>query len=615
MPFAYLQGVCFFTLKLGYIIYLSSCFGEYRFILEENMVKLLKYIRPYWKSALLAPLLMLVEVVADLLQPRLLASIVDKGIASGDMEFILRTGALMIGIAILGFLGGLGCIAASSHASLNFGTDLRSALYRKIQSFSFENIDSFQTATLITRLTNDVTQMQNVVMMSLRILVRAPLLAVGGLVMAIGINPGLALIMGVSIPVLIMALSAVIRKGFPLFAKLQQKLDNVNLVMRENLVGVRVVKAFVRGAFERARFANANEELVDVTVSALRLMALTMPLMMLIMNLSIAAVLWFGGIQVRGGAIKVGEIMAFINYMTLILFSLLMVTFVLIMFSRAKASAQRISEVLETRQDIAEIEGASNESVSRGDIAFENVSFRYEGASGDMVLKNISFEIKSGETVAILGSTGSGKSTLVSLIPRLYDVTEGSVTVDGRDVRSMRLAALRGGISFVLQESILFSGTVEENIRWGRQDASMDEVIEAAKTAQAHDFIMNFENGYATLLGQRGVNISGGQKQRISIARALLKKAPILILDDSTSAIDMGTESRLQNALRAMLKDTTTIIIAQRVSSVIDADNIILLEDGEIADQGTHAQLLSRSAIYQDICKSQLGGEACANGE
>ena len=615
MPFAYLHGMCFFTLKVGYIIYLSSRLGEYRLISEENMFKLLKYIRPYWKAALLAPLLMLVEVVADLLQPRLLASIVDRGIASGDMDFILRTGAVMIGVAILGFFGGLGCIAASSHASLKFGTDLRSALYRKIQSFSFENIDSFQTATLITRLTNDVTQMQNVVMMSLRILVRAPLLAVGGLVMAIGINPGLALIMGVSIPVLIMALSAVLSKGFPLFAKLQQKLDNVNLVTRENLVGVRVVKAFVRGAFERDRFANANEELVDVTVRALRLMALTMPLMMLIMNLSIAAVLWFGGIQVRGGAIKIGEIMAFINYMTLILFSLLMVTFVLMMFSRAKASSLRIREVLETRQDIAEIEGASNEPVSGGDIVFENVSFRYEGASGDMVIKNISFEIKSGETVAILGSTGSGKSTLVSLIPRLYDVTEGSITVDGRDVRSMRLAALRGGISFVLQESILFSGTVEENIRWGRRDASMDEVIEAAKAAQAHEFIMNFEKGYDTLLGQRGVNISGGQKQRISIARALLKKAPILILDDSTSAIDMGTESRLQNALRAMLKDTTTIIIAQRVSSVIDADNIILLEDGQIADQGTHAQLLSRSAIYQDICKSQLGEEVCSNGE
>lgn len=578
------------------------------------MGRLLKYIKPYWKSAMLAPLLMLIEVVTDLMQPRLLASIVDKGIATGDMNFILKTGAIMIGVASIGFLGGLGCIAASSYASLSFGTDLRSALYRKVQSFSFVNIDRFQTATLITRLTNDVTQIQTVVMMSLRILVRAPFLAVGGLVMAAGINPRLSFIFAVSIPVLIAALSALIRRGFPLFAAMQQRLDRVNSVMRENLVGARVVKAFVRAAFEKNRFSKANDELVETTTEAFRIMALLMPVMMLVMNISIVAVLWFGGIQVKSGAIKVGEIMAFINYMMLILFSLMMLTFVLMMFSRAKASAERINEVLDSNVDIVEAENASGEPIFKGEIIFDNVSFRYNGESGDPVLKNVSLAIMPGETVALLGGTGSGKSTLVSLIPRLYDVTAGRILVDGRDVRSIRLDVLRRGVSFVLQESILFSGTVEDNIRWGNKEAGIEEVVQAAKAAQAHDFITGFENGYDTILEQRGVNLSGGQKQRISIARALLKNAPILILDDSTSAVDMGTESRIQKALRNLPRDTTTIIIAQRISSVIDADKILLLEEGEIVGEGTHKQLIESNRIYQDICKSQLGEEVCGSG-
>lgn len=577
------------------------------------MFKLAKYLKPYWVAALLAPLLMMIEVLSDVLQPKLMAAIVDKGIFQGDISLILRTGGTMIGLALIGVVGGIGCTAASSIASMHFGADLRSDVYEKIQNFSFSNLDKFKTASLITRLTNDIGQIQNIVLMLLRMLVRSPLLFIGGLIMAISLNAHLALIFVVVIPILIVSLSFIINKGFPLFNVVQTKLDKVNAVIRENLTGVRVVKAFVRADLEKSRFDTANSDLTYINITASRLMTLTMPLMMLIMNLSVVAVIWFGGLEVNKGTLKVGEIMAFINYMTQILSSLLMLTMAFMNFSRAKISADRINEVLETDIDIEDSPDASDEQIKSGSIVFENVSFKYKGASGDPVLKNISFTAKPGETVAILGGTGSGKSSLVNLIPRLYDVTSGRILIEGRDIRNIKLNTLRKGISFVLQDSILFSGTIKENICFGKKDAAEAEIVEASTAADAHSFISSFTEGYETVLGQRGVNVSGGQKQRLSIARALIKKPPILILDDSTSAVDMGTESRIQKALREMMKKTTCIVIAQRISTVLDADKILVLEDGEIVAQGNHEELLKTSDVYRDICTSQLGEEALKN--
>lgn len=578
------------------------------------MIRLFKFIKPYWKYIVLAPLLMCIEVIGDLTQPTLMAKIIDEGVLKGNMTVIIKFGFMMIGIALVGLLGGVGCMATSTVGGLGFGTSLREEVYKKVQQFSFANLDKFKTESLITRLTNDVVQIQNILMMSLRMLVRAPLLCIGGIIMAVSINSKMALILVVAVPLLFISITYVIRKGFPLFTVVQQKLDKVNGVMRENLTGVRVIKAFVRSDTEKKRFAEANDEQVQINVKASRLMVLVQPIMMTIMNVSIVAVIWFGGFQVANGSIQVGQIMAFINYLMQILMSLMMVAFMLMNVSRAKVSADRINAVLDTKVDIEDALDASDAPIKRGSVTFENVSFRYQGAGGEPVLKNISFTAEPGETVAILGSTGSGKSTLVNLIPRLYDTTEGRVLVDGRDVKSFNLKTLRNAVSVVLQESILFSGTIKENLRWGKSDATDEEVYEAAQAAQAHEFIMGFPQGYETMLGQRGVNVSGGQKQRLSIARALIKKPPILILDDSTSAVDMGTEFRIQTAMKEMMNDTTCFVIAQRISTVLDADKIIVLEDGKIVGVGNHEELLKTNPVYQDICISQLGKEAVVNG-
>jgi len=573
------------------------------------MRKLAAYLKPYWKAASLAPLFMLFQVVMELLQPKLMADIVDTGIAHGDLRYIVRTGLLMIGISLVGIIGGWGCVVFSSIAAQSFGTDLRSDLYKKIQTFSFTNLDKFKTASLITRLTNDVVQVQNVVLTMLRILVRAPLLSIGGLIMAITINPGLATILVVTVPILILTLTYVIRKSFPLFSRVQKELDGVNSVLRENLSGVRVVKAFVRSDYEIKRFGLVNDQYTDVGIQAARIVSTIMPVMMLVLNFSILAVIWFGGIRVNSGNMQVGEVMAFINYMTQILFSLMIVGFMLMTVSRAKVSAERIEEVLGTETDIMDRETASGVSIKIGRVDFEDVSFRYEGAGGEPVLRNITFTALPGETVAILGATGSGKTTLVNLISRFYEVTEGRVLIDGVDVREYKLNALRSGISMVLQESILFTGTVWDNIRWGRQDASDEEVIAAAKAAQAHEFITKLPEAYDTLIGQRGINLSGGQKQRVAIARALLKEPVILILDDSTSAVDVATEALIQAALRKLLKNCTSIVIAQRISTVLEADKILVLEQGRIVDFGNHNELIQTSKVYQDIYYSQLGVE------
>lgn len=578
------------------------------------MLKILKYLKPHWKFTVLAPLLMLLEVVCDLTQPTLMARIVDEGVIKGDLTLVLRTGLTMVGIASIGLLGGLGCTATSSVASMNFGCDVRSEVFRKIQKFSFSNLDKFKTSSLITRLTNDIVQVQQIVLMSLRMLVRAPLLCIGGFIMAMSINARLGLILVVAIPLLVISIVSIVSKGFPLFRVVQKRLDKINDVMRENLTGVRVIKAFVRADLEKKRFNAANDSMVEVSLKAGRLMMLVMPVMMLIMNFSVAAVIWFGGFQVSNGSMQVGEIMAFINYLTQILFSLMMVTMMIMNYSRAKVSADRINEVLEADVDIKDSMDASDAPIESGSVIFENVSFRYPGAGGEPVLKNISLTANPGETIAILGATGSGKSTLVNLIPRLYDVTEGRILVDGRDIRDIKLNTLRNAISVVLQESILFTGTIMENIRWGKEEATEEEVLQAAAAAQAHEFITRFPEGYDTEIGQRGVNVSGGQKQRLSIARAIIKKPPILILDDSTSAVDMATEAKLQKALRELMKNTTSFIIAQRISTVLDADKIIVLEDGKIAAVGNHEELLKTSPIYMDIYTSQLGKEAVVNG-
>ncbi len=549
---------------------------------------------------------MFIEVLTNLWQPTLMAAIVDKGIANGDIPFIIRTGLIMIGIALLGVVGGVGCTIAASIASHKFGADLREAVFGKVQTFSFANLDKFKTSSLITRLTNDVVRMQNVVLMSLRMLIRAPLMCVGGIIMAVVLNARLTVILLVAIPILLLLLATVAGRAFPLFAKAQQTLDRVNAVMQENLAGMRVVKAYVRSDREQVRFGQSSRRLRDITVQASRIIALAMPIMMLVMNFSIVAVIWLGGIQVTRGQMKVGEIMAYINYMTQILFSLLMVGMVFMMFSRAQVSAARVNQVLATTVDITDRPDSHDRPIYAGQVEFSNVSFRYPGAVGPPVLKNISFIAEPGTTVAILGATGAGKSTLVNLIPRLYEPTEGQVLVDNIDVRDSKLDTLRSGIGMVLQEATLFSGSIKDNIKWGKEDASDEEVVAAAEAAQAHDFIMRLPEKYDTQLGQRGVNLSGGQKQRIAIARAIIKQPPIIILDDSTSAVDMGTEARIHEALKDVAKNSTCFVIAQRISTVLHADKIMVLEDGQIEAMGTHEELLKTSTTYQDIYRSQI---------
>ncbi len=578
------------------------------------MFRLFKYLKPYWRVAALAPLLMLVEVSGDLAQPAIMAKIVDQGVAQGNLTLVLKYGLLMVGIASIGLIGGWGCTIASSIASMNFGADLRTETFKKIQEFSFANLDQFKTESLITRLTNDVLQIQHMVLMSLRMMVRAPFLCIGSLIMVFAINIKMALILAVAMPLLFTVVFLIIRKGFPLFNLVQEKLDKVNGVMRENLSGARVIKAFVRADFEKKRFAQANNEQIAINMKASRLMILMQPLMMTIMNLSIVAVLWFGGRQVAQGSLMVGEIIALLNYFSRILFSLMMITFMLMGASRAKVSADRINEVLETKVEITDPPDASTAPINEGKVVFEDVTFQYQGAGGQPVLKKICLTASPGQVVAILGATGSGKSTLVNLIPRLYEPTAGRILIDGRDLKTIQLRTLRTAVRIALQESILFSGSIKDNIRWGKADASDAEVVAAAQAAHAHDFIMSLPDGYETQLGRRGVNLSGGQKQRLAIARAIIKKPSILILDDSTSAVDLKTEYLIQQSLKKLMKETTCFIIAQRISAVLEADQIILLEEGKIVGSGDHEELLRVNSIYQDIYRSQLEKEGVANG-
>ncbi|SHJ75470.1 ATP-binding cassette, subfamily B [Clostridium amylolyticum] len=578
-------------------------------------MKFLKqYIDKYWKPFLTAVGFLTFETACDLLQPTIMSKIVDVGVAKKDMHYVLSLGGLMLLVTALGALAATGRNIISSKVSQKFGAELRLDLFKKIQGFSFQNIDNFEGASLVTRLTNDVNQVQIFVNGLMRIFVKAPLLCIGSLIMATRLNPGMSWILLIIVPVVSLIIFTNMKVGYPFFIKVQKVLDKVNGVIREYLSGVRVVKAFNSFDYEVKRFGKRNEDLAKVSTTAMRVMAIFSPGITLTVNLGIVAILWLGGIKVNSGETQVGQIIAFINYMTQILFSLMMISFVFTMFVRARASAERIEEVFNEENTMKIKEDKSEDYHISGRIDFNNVSFSYEGAKGDPVLKNITFTCMPGETIGIIGSTGSGKTSLINLIPRFYDASQGIVKVGGIDVKDMPIKVLRENIAVVPQKSVLFTGTVAENIRWGKEDAALEEVERAAEIADAHEFIKNMPERYNTMVGQGGVNFSGGQKQRLSIARAVIKKPKILILDDSTSAVDTATEARIRGALKKYSQNLSTILIAQKISSVMEADKIIVLDNGEIAGMGTHDYLINSCGIYQEIYKSQVGKEMTQHG-
>lgn len=542
----------------------------------------------------------------DLAQPWMIQRIIDDGVAKLNLKFVIQSGAVMIVLALIGAAGGIGCSIFAVKASQGFGADIRAALFRKVQEFSFGNLDRLGTGPLITRLTSDVAQVQEAVQAMLRIMVRAPLMMIGSCAMAILIAPRLAWLPLGAMALVLLSVALIMRRAYPLYGRVQAELDSLNTAMQENLAGMRVVKAFARAAREISRFKGVNARLMDISLRVARVTISTMPVMMILINISVVAVLWIGGVQVSRGDMQAGQIVAFINYLQRALMSLLMVGMMVMQFSRAAASAARIQQSLAIKPRVKNKPCPRPASAPLGRVVFDNVSFSYDEHSGDPALENISFAAENGQTIAILGSTGSGKSTLAHLIPRFYDATAGRIMFDGTDVRDVDQALLRAQISIVLQESILFSGTIRDNIRYGRPDADDEAVMAAASTAQAHDFIVKLPHGYDTILGQRGVNLSGGQKQRIAIARALLMRPAVLILDDSTSAVDIETEARIQSALRDQYR-CTRFIITHRISTAMNMDRILVLDDGHLAAEGTHCQLLASSPIYRDFCESQIG--------
>jgi ATP-binding cassette subfamily B multidrug efflux pump len=571
------------------------------------MKKYFPFFIKYKRALLFAPLLVIVDVVCEIVQPELMSKIVDQGVRQKSLHYIFQTGGIMVGLSLVAIAANIGNIYFSSHASVGFAAELRKGLFKKIQEFSFSNLDKFSSSSLTTRVTNDVNILQEVIMMSLRLLIRAPLMLLFAVVIAVRINAALASVIAVAIPVLSVSIYIILRRGLPFFEKMQKKLDKVNAVIQENLVNVRVVKSFVREDFEKKKFGITNDDLREMAIKASGMVVLIMPVMQLVMNISIVAIVWFGGNKIISGTFQVGQLMSFITYITQILMSLMMLSMTIMTFSRAEASSERILEVLNTEVDITDSPTAEEKNipVKKGNVIFENVFFKYHPESSEYVLKNINLSIQSGETIAIIGATGSAKTTLVELIPRLYDVTQGRILVGDNDVRDYTLQNLRAGISLVLQQNELFSGTIKQNLKWGNLNASDEEIINAAKDAQAHDFIMSFPKKYETVLGQNGVNVSGGQKQRLCIARAILRKPSILILDDSTSAVDTATESKIRASSKIHLHNTTIIIIAQRISSIQSADKIIVLDDGEIIGNGTHDELIKTNAVYQEIYYSQ----------
>ncbi len=585
-----------------------------------------KYIKPYLPYFILGPLCMIVEVIGEVIMPKLLAVIIN-----GANDGTLTTGSslltmlAMILVALVMMAGGVGGAYFASKASVNFAADLRSDCYRKIQKYSFANIDKFSTGSLVTRLTNDVTQVQNLINMGLRMALRAPGMMISALIMAIILNPPLSVVFAVSVPCMLIVVGGIIMAGFPRFGRVQTKVDNLNSTVQENVTNVRVVKSFVREEFEIQKFRKANRELKNAGISASKIMIFMSPVMTIFMNGTIIAVILIGGPMVLENGMKIGDLSQFLSYVTQILSSLVMVTFMLMFSSRALASARRIREVMEEPLDLTDDNAEQKElQVAKGAVSFRNVSFRYYKNSEESVLSNINLDITAGSTVGIIGSTGCGKTTLVSMIPRLYDCDEGEILVDGVNVKDYSLYNLREGVAMVLQKNTLFSGTIAENLAWGNENASPEEMRAMAEYAQADKFVSSFNDGYDTMLDQGGTNVSGGQKQRLCIARALLKKPKILILDDSTSAVDTATEAQIRAAFSSKadetvlpnpqyagdLKNATKIIIAQRISSVMEADQIIVMDDGKITGIGTHDELLKSNEEYREIYESQTGKEA-----
>lgn len=572
------------------------------------------YILPYKSAFILGPLMMVTEVLGEILLPKFMSMIINHGVAQKDGGYILKMGLVMAITSFLMAAGGILGAYFAAKASISFTSDLRRDLFARVQQFSFKNIDTFSTGSLVTRLTNDIQQVQNLIMMGLRMMLRAPGMFLGALVMAFWMNAELAAVILVVIPLLTAAIVWILRTAYPRFTAMQKALDTLNSGIQEVLTNVRVVKSFVREDYEEKRFADTNRELKEAGLRALKIVIATMPVMMFAMNVTTLAVVWFGGNLIIGGRMAVGDLTAFTTYIVQILMSLMMLSMVFLQSSRAMASIRRIDEVLDEPIDLSD-ENASQKDrkVEKGRVEFKNVSFSYR-EGGEPVLSHISLTAEPGETIGILGATGSGKTSLVQLIPRLYDVTEGSVRVDGIDVREYSLKNLRDGVGMVLQKNVLFSGTIEENLRWGDETATEEEVRRAAVYAQADSFVNSFAEGYKTEMGQGGVNVSGGQKQRLCIARALLKKPKILILDDSTSAVDTATEAAIRTAFREDLKDTTKFIIAQRLSSLEYADRILVLEDGRIIGEGTQEKLLASCEAYREIYETQYGKRADGEG-
>lgn len=573
-----------------------------------------KYVKPYLYAFILGPILMITEVVGEVVLPALMAQIINVGAANHDIAYIIEMGGVMILTAFIMMGGGIGGAWFAAKASISFGADLRNDCFRKVQKFSFQNIDSFSTGSLVTRLTNDITQVQNLIMMGLRMMLRAPGMLIGAIIMAVAMNPGLARIFLVILPVMVVTIAVIMMTAFPRFTVMQKKLDRVNSNIQECLQNVRVIKSFVRGDYEEKRFFRSNGDLKESSLRAFKIVILQMPLVAFFMNVTTLAVVWLGGQEVLAGDMQVGNLTAFTTYIVQVLMSLMMLAMVFLQSSRAIASAKRINEILDTEIDLTDENASQKEKkVEQGRIEFRHVSFRYYKDSREKVLDDISLTIEPGQTVGIIGSTGCGKTTLVSMIPRLYDVDEGQVLVDGVDVREYSLKRLREGVGMVLQKNVLFSGTVEENLRWGDENASQEQVRKAAQAAQADAFLNTFPEGYETFLGQGGVNVSGGQKQRLCIARALLKKPRILILDDSTSAVDTATEAKIRESFSTTLKETTKLIIAQRITSVMEADLIVVMDEGKIVGQGSHEELLKSCEAYREICYSQMDREVSAS--
>ena len=574
------------------------------------MKRWFKYVKPYAKYFILGPLMMIIEVIGEVVMPKLFANIINGGVSNQNPGYVVTMGLLMIGMSVLMILGGVGGCYYGAKASINFGADVRRDAFRKVQTFGFSNIDKFSTGSLVTRLTNDVTQIQNFTNMLLRMCLRTPGMLIGALYMAIRLNARLALVLAVILPIMIVVMVIVLKISFPKFSKMQSMVDGLNTKVQENITNIRVVKSFVREDYEEGRFRTANGNLKKAGLDAIGIIILMMPVMTLFMNLASLSVIWFGGRMVLVGTMPLGDLTAFITYIMQILSSLMMMSMIFMSLSRAAASSKRLGEVLDEKVELTD-ENASHKDklVEEGRIEFRNVGFRYYETSEEEVLSDINLTIEPGQTVGIIGSTGCGKTTLVSMIPRLYDVDRGEVLVDGVNVKEYGLHNLREGVGMVLQKNVLFSGTIEKNLRWGKKDATEEELTQAAKDAQADDFIRNFTDGYQMVLDQGGTNVSGGQKQRLCIARALLKEPKILILDDSTSAVDTATEARIRQTFKGSLKDSTKIIIAQRISSVKDADMIVVMDDGKITGVGTHEELLKSCEEYQEIYYSQMDKE------